>query len=64
MYDDNTLYQQQLDGFVNYCIANYLGLNVSNIKEMIIDFRTSSSTPSPLVLKGSKFERVSSSILA
>ena len=32
--------------------------------EKIIDFRTSSSTPSPLVLKGSKFERVSSSILA
>ena len=30
--DDNTLYQQQLDGFVNYCDANYRKLNVSKNK--------------------------------
>ena len=55
--DDDTLYQQQLDGFVNYCDANYLELNVS---KMVIDFRTSSVTPCPIVLKGGKVERVSS----
>ena len=56
--NNDTLYQQQLDGFVNYCDANYLELNVSKTKEMVIDFRTSSSKPSPIVLKGSNVERV------
>jgi hypothetical protein len=58
--DDDTIYQHQLDEFVNYCDANYLELNASKTKEMIIDFRISSSTPSPIVLKGSNVERVSS----
>ena len=57
--DNDTLYQQQLDGFVDYCDANYLELNVSKIKGMVIDFRTSSSTSIPIVLKGSNVERVS-----
>lgn len=59
--DDDTVYQQQLDRFVSYCDANYLELNVSKTKEMVIDFRTSKSrTPGPVVLKGGNVERVSS----
>jgi hypothetical protein len=58
--DDDTVYQEQLVEFVSYCDANFLELNVSKTKEMIIDFRYSSSTPSPIVLKGSNVERVPS----
>ena len=58
--DDDTIYQQQLAMFVNHCDANFLELNVSKTKEMIIDFRISCSHPSSIVLKGSKVDRVSS----
>ena len=58
--DDDTIYQQQLAKFVNYCDANFLEVNVSKTKEMIIDFRISSSTPCSIALKGSNVERVSS----
>ncbi|XP_072044920.1 uncharacterized protein [Amphiura filiformis] len=59
--DDDTVYQQQLVRFVNYCDANYLELNVSKTKEMVVDFRTSKSrSPGPVVLKGGNVERVSS----
>ena len=57
--DDDSAYQQQLER-VNYCDANYLELNISETKEMIIDFRNSSSTPSSIVLKGSSVEHVTS----
>ena len=36
--DDNTLYQQQLDGFVNYCDANYRnGSQLAKMKKSIPD---------------------------
>ena len=62
--NDDTIYQQQLAMFVNHCDANFLELNVSKTKEMIIDFRISCSPPSSIVLKGSKVDRVSSYNLA
>ena len=43
--NDDTIYQQQLAMFVNHCDANFLELNVSKTKKMIIDFRISCSTP-------------------
>ena len=58
--NDDTIYQQQLAMFVKHCDANFLELNVSKTKEMIIDFRISCSPPSSIVLKGSKVDRVSS----
>ena len=39
--DNDTVFQQQLLKFVNYCDANFLELNVFKTKEMIIDFRAS-----------------------
>ena len=57
--NDDTIYQQQLAMFVNHCDANFLELNVSKTKEMIIDFKIF-FTPSSIVLKGSKVDRVSS----
>ena len=53
-------YQQQLAMFVNHCDANFLELNVPKTKEMIIDFKISCSSPSSIILKGSKVDRVSS----
>ena len=42
------------------CDANFLELDVSKTKEMIIDFRTLSLTPNSIILKDSIVERVSS----
>ena len=58
--DDESIYLDQLDWFVHYCDANYLELNISKTKEMVLDFRSKSNTPEPVVLKGSIVERVSS----
>ena len=59
--DDDSIFQQQLAMFVNYCDTNFLELNVSKTKEMVIDFRTTHfCNPSPITLKGSDVERVTS----
>ncbi len=57
--DDDSIYQQQLAMFVTCCDANFLELNVSKTKEMVIDLRTKKHTPDSVVLKGSDVERVS-----
>ena len=43
--DDDSAYLSQVDSFVNHCDANYLELNVSKTKEMVIDFRQTSPDP-------------------
>jgi hypothetical protein len=59
--DDDSIFQQQLAMFVNYCDANFLELNVSKTKEMVIDYRTTHvCKPSPITIKGSEVERVTS----
>lgn len=55
--DDDSAFLSQVDSFVNHCDANYLKLNVSKTKEMVIDFRQTSPEP-PLVDKGSSVARV------
>ena len=37
--DDDSALLSQVDSFVNHCDANYLEMNVSKTKEMVIDFR-------------------------
>ena len=49
-----------LQSLSTIAMANFLEVNVSKTKEMIIDFRISSSTPCFIALKGSNVERVSS----
>ena len=39
--DDVSEFQSQVNNFVDYCDRNYLELNVSKSKEMIVDFRRS-----------------------
>ena len=58
--DDDTLYLNQLNIFVNYCNENFLELNVKKTKEMIIDFRTKHKvTPEPVLIGDCVVERVS-----
>ena len=59
--DDSSNYLQEINSFVNWCDQNFLELNVSKTKEMVIDFRTTNKTESlPVVIKGAEVERVGS----
>ena len=51
--DDDNGFVSQVDSFVNHCDINYLELNVSKTKEMVIDFRQTRSDPQPVDIKGS-----------
>ena len=46
--DDYRAFFSQVDSFVNHCDTNYLELNVSKTKEMVIDFRQTRSDPQPV----------------
>ena len=48
--DDDRAFLSQVDSFVNHCDTNYLEMNVSKTKEMVIDFRQARSDPQPVVL--------------
>ena len=37
--DDDTHFSQEIDSFVQWCVQNYLALNVCKTGEMLIDFR-------------------------
>ena len=56
--DDDSALLSQVDSFVNHCDANYLELNVSKTKEMVIDFRQTRPDPQPVDIKGSAVARV------
>ena len=51
-------YIEEVYRFVKWCEENYLILNVSKTKEMIIDFRRQKSTPTPLVINNETVEIV------
>ena len=58
--DVDSMFVDQVNRFVEYCELNYLELNVSKTKEMIIDFRTKyRNSFAPLTIKGTAVERVS-----
>ena len=56
--DDDSAFLSQVDSFVNQCDANYLELNVSKTKEMVIDFRQTRPDPQTVDIKGSAVARV------
>ena len=56
--DENSAYISQLTQFIQYCDSNFLELNVSKTKEMIIDYRSKASEPAPVNIKDSQVERV------
>ena len=51
-------YIEEVHRFVKWCEENYLILNVSITKEMIIDFRRQKSTPTTLVINNKTVEIV------
>ena len=55
--DDSAAYLKQVQKFVDYCDDNFLLLNVSKTKELVIDFRKKSITPEPVIIKGNEVER-------
>ena len=55
--DDESEFRSQVDNFVDYCDRNYLELNVSKTKEMIVDFRRPSKSPPPILIKNVEVER-------
>ena len=51
-------YFQEINSFVDFCEQNFLELNVTKTKEMLIDFRSKSIVPDPIIIKKTKIERV------
>ena len=57
--NDETSYRQEVMKFCKWCDDNYLNLNVSKTKEMLVDFRKIKSVISPLSIKDENVEIVS-----
>lgn len=58
--DDDTVYLDQINRFVEYCDSNFLKLNVQKTKGMVIDFRKNfTRIPTEVIIKESTVERVS-----
>ena len=52
------IFESSIYSSVNHCDANYLELNVSKTKEMVINFRQTSPAPQLVDIKGSSVARV------
>ena len=57
--DNETHYRAEIDHFIEYCDNNYLELNVSKTKEMVIDFRRNKKELDTIVIKNIAVEQVS-----
>ncbi len=59
--NDETAYLGEVERLTSWCQDNCLSLNVSKIKELIVDFRKRQQRPyTPLMISGTPVERVSS----
>ncbi len=59
--NDETAYLDEVERLTSWCQDNCLSLNVSKIKELIVDFRKRHLRPyTPLMISGTPVERVSS----
>ena len=54
--DDDTAYRDEILRFTEYYEQNFL--NVSETKEMILDFRQNTVPPPPIFINGAEVERV------
>ena len=57
--DDDTTYFNEVSRFTDWCKDNFLDLNVSKTKEMVVDFRKQGVNVPDLYIDGVKVERVS-----
>ena len=58
--DDESAYRDDVKHLVRWCARNYLVLNVSKTKEIVVDFRKSKSVPSTHIVNNSEVEIVDS----
>lgn len=58
--DDDSLYREEVDQLTRWCKNNNLSLNAEKTKEMVLDYRRSSSEHPPLIINGTVVERVNS----
>ena len=58
--NDETEYRNERESLVNWCDDNNLSLNVSETKEMIIDFRKRSGRHAPVYINSEEVEMVES----
>lgn len=58
--NNESLYLEELDNFVNWCGHNYLNLNVKKTKEMCIDFRKERNDYCSLTIQGEDVDVVHS----
>eukprot|EP00061_Rhincodon_typus_P002653 g18128.t1 len=53
-------YRREIEGLEMWCNENNLSLNVSNTKELIINFRNKGGEHTPIYINGTEVERVKS----
>ena len=58
--NSDTKFVEEVNRFVSWCKENALSLNVGKTKEMLFDFRSSSTSPDPLFIEGQEVKRVDS----
>lgn len=56
--DDHAKFLTQLNSFVNYCVDNFLILNVSKTKEMVINFKNNATPLPPVQIKDSVADHI------
>eukprot|EP00061_Rhincodon_typus_P012572 g38393.t1 len=58
--NNETVYRKEIDSLVTWCKDNNLPLNVSKMKELVIDFRERSRGHVPICINGAEVEMVES----
>jgi len=57
---DESDYRREVEGLVKWCESFNLSINISKTKELVVDFRKTSSPPHTLSINGVEVERVTS----
>lgn len=60
LYGSESNHQSPLTDFISWCDCNFLDLNVSKTKELVIDFRRKKEIPTECIIHNEKVEIVSS----
>jgi len=58
--NDEMAYREEVQHLAEWCATNNLALNTKKTKELIVDFRKKSGTPTPILIDGTEVERVTS----
>ena len=56
--NDESVYRHAVEELVEWCDSNYLELNVTKTKELVVDFRRTRPCVDPIIIKGEPVEQV------